>query len=122
MIHQNVIECWAYEHYLIYLYLCIADSDGLIEQKELDIICSNVCPSLGAARVRQLIKEVYIEYLAHTEEEIRKYIKENAARYLRTDVIRKKVLEHLKTLVDDEEGCEEQAMFAYIKNSISPGM
>ncbi|MFN3405503.1 MAG: hypothetical protein ACK40G_15490 [Cytophagaceae bacterium] len=120
MVHQNVTVNWVYEHYLAYLYLSIADSDCFISQNEMDNISCQAFKSLDSDRCRKLVKEVYIEFLSHTEEERRAYIKENAGKFLRTESIKTKVIHDLEELVEDkDEESEEQIMFRYIRKSIN---
>jgi kynurenine formamidase len=119
MIHQDVTTSWVFEHYLIYLYISIADCDCIVSDKELDKIRLNAFKALNPERTSVLIKEVYHEYRSHTPEEKRNYIKENAAKYLRTESIKTKVIEDLQHLTDADEDSEEQIMFRYIRKAIN---
>ncbi|HXA01590.1 MAG TPA: hypothetical protein VNW99_06355 [Cytophagaceae bacterium] len=119
MVHQDITTTWVFEHYLIYLYICIADCDCIVSDKELDNIRLNAFKALNPERASLLIKEVYIEYRSHTPEEKRNYIKENAAKYLRTESIRTKVIEDLHHLTNTDEASEEQIMFRYIRKVIN---
>jgi hypothetical protein len=120
MVHDNIISTWVYEHYLIYLSLSIADSDCMISESELDNIRCKSFPSLDQNRCTTLIKEVYREFWSHTEQERRNYISFNAPRFLRTDSIRHKVIQHLEVLIDtkDQES-EEYIMFRFIRKVIN---
>jgi hypothetical protein len=119
MIHQDITTTWVFEHYLIYLYISIADCDCIVSDKELDNIRLNAFKALNPERATPLIKEVYIEYRSHTPEEKRNYIKENAAKYLRAESIRTKVIEDLHQLTNTDEESEEQIMFRYIRKVIN---
>ncbi|MFL5728158.1 MAG: hypothetical protein ACJ75J_01620 [Cytophagaceae bacterium] len=119
MIHQDITTGWVFEHYLIYLYISIADCDCIISDKELDNIRLNAFKSLNEERASLLIKEVYIEYRSHTPEEKRNYIKENAAKYLRAEAIRNKVIEDLHNITNEDEESEERIMFRYIRKVIN---
>ncbi|MBX9852562.1 MAG: hypothetical protein K2X86_12515 [Cytophagaceae bacterium] len=120
MVHEKVVSNWVYEHYLIYLYLCIADSDCLISDHEIQAIRSRSFPMLHSERCNFLIQEVYQEFWSHSEEERRFYIKENAAKYLRTDIIKNKVIQHLQEMVlSKDEESEEYIMFRFIRKVIN---
>jgi hypothetical protein len=119
MIHQDITTTWVFEHYLIYLYISIADCDCIVSDKELDNIRLNAFKALNSERAAQLIKEVYIEYRSHTPEEKRNYIKENASRYLRAESIKAKVIEDLHLLTNEDEDSEERIMYRYIRKVIN---
>lgn len=124
MIHENVTTTWVYEHYLIYLYLCIADCNCVITDNELEDIRSKAIIAIDYSRCDSLMKEVYYEFRSHTEEEKREYIKENALRYLRTDSIRQRVISNLEESIQDKShDSDEVIMFRYIRmviNSLHP--
>lgn len=109
---------WVYEHYLVYLHLCIADSDCVVTERELSKIENSVFPLFDKARANSLVKEIYLEFIAHNEEEKRQIIQELAPKFLRTLSIRTKVLENLKGKLNQDEGCEEQLMFRFIESAI----
>ena len=46
MVNQEILKQWGYEHFVIYLYLCIADSDYNITDDEIDEIHEKVSKSL----------------------------------------------------------------------------
>jgi len=115
---RTTIE-WAYEHYFVYLHLCIADSDCIITDQELSRIQSSVFPHIDKERASSIIKKVYLEFIAHNDVEKKDLIKNLAPKYLRTLSIRKKVLDNLKSILSPDEECEEQQMYKYIENAIS---
>ena len=120
MIHENVTTAWVYEHYLIYLHLCIADCDCLISDNELENIKENAMTAIDYARCDSMMKEVYYEFRSHTEEERREFVKEYASRYLRTDAIRNKVIGNLENTIQDKApDSEEVIMFRYIRMVIN---
>lgn len=118
MVQQRTTIQWAYEHYFVYLHLCIADSDCVISENEFDKIRNAVFPSIDAERAEKLIKEVYIEFLAHNDFEKKETIRNLAPKYLRTAFVRQRVLQNLKAIVCKDEECEEQIMFRYIAQAI----
>ena len=120
MIHENVTNTWVYEHYLIYLYLCIADCDCIISDHELEDIRSKAINAIDYSRCDSLMKEVYYEFRSHTDEERREYVKDNAVRYLRTESIRKRVINNLEASIEDKPTDSEEAiMFRYIRMIIN---
>lgn len=118
MVQQRTTIQWAYEHYLVYLHLCIADSDCVICENEFDKIRSIVFPSIDVARASKLIKEVYIEFLAHNDQEKKNTIVELAPKYLRTISICQRVLKNLEASVNKDEESEEQIMYKFIEGAI----
>lgn len=119
MVQQRTTLDWAYEHYFVYLHLSIADSDCVICENEFEKIRSAVFPTINADRAARLIKEVYLEFLAHNEDEKKKTISEMAPKYLRTPSIRQRVLDNLKCIVNKDDESEEQIMFRYIEKAIN---
>ena len=120
MVHDNITTSWVYEHYLIYLHLCLADCDCVISNTELEDIRCKTFKTIEQERCSGLIKEVYQEFLSHTDPEKREYIKENAPRYLRTDSIRQKVIENLENFIGDKaDDSEEIIMFRFIRMIIN---
>lgn len=120
MVHTEVTQAWVYEHFLIYLYLSIADADCLISNEELDEIRKRAFKGLDEDRCSKLVREVFREYRSHTEDERKDYIRENVSKYLRTDSIRKKVISELQSVVPPsaDEGLE-LLMFRYIRKIIN---
>lgn len=106
----------------MYLYICIADVDCLISDKELNTIRDRVLSHLDEERCLKLCSEVFKEYRQHTEEERKEYIKENVPKFLRTDSIKRKVINDLADTVPENtinnDGLE-QVMFRYIRKVIN---
>ena len=119
MVQQRTTIQWAYEHYFVYLHLCIADSDCVISENEFEKIRNAVFLTIDKGRAEKLIKEVYIEFLAHNDFEKKETIKNLAPKYLRTVSVRQRVLQNLRSLANKDEECEEQIMFRYIEQAIA---
>lgn len=121
MVHQNVTMNWVYEHFLAYLHLSIADCDCIVSQKELNnLSCFTLLKNLSPERGLKLVKEVYIEFLSHTDEEKRAYIRENVSKFLRTESIKNRVIVDLEDAVlQKDEESEEYIMFRYIRKVIN---
>ena len=114
MIHQQSTGLLAYEHYFVYLHLCIADSDCVIKESEFDTIRKVVFPSIDKDRADKVVKQVYMEFLSHNDFEKKETIRNLSPKFLRTNSIREKVLASLTCITNKEEGCEELTMFRYI--------
>lgn len=121
MVHTDVTSTWVYEHFLMYLYICIADVDCLISDKELNMIQHKALGNLDRNRCAKLVAEVFREYRSHTEDERKEYIRANVPRYLRTEAIRKKVINNLSDILPPDQNADslEQVMFRYIRRIIN---
>ncbi|MCU0428672.1 MAG: hypothetical protein MUF42_01755 [Cytophagaceae bacterium] len=109
---------WVYEHYLVYLHLCIADADCLICEEEFESIRKAALPALDIQRAKSLIKEVHTHYLYQEERERRDSIVSLAPRFLRTESVRNRVLNQLETTANKNSESEEQMMLNYIRKTI----
>ncbi|MDB5272648.1 MAG: hypothetical protein JWO58_1015 [Chitinophagaceae bacterium] len=120
MIHTNIVSEWVYEHYLFYLFLCIADCDCFISDEEIQEIKEEAFKHWPSESVSALYKNVHNEFISHSEEEKTKFISDNAAHFLRTPIVRKKAIQHLIKMVPSEhDDCEEYVMFRYIRKVIN---
>jgi hypothetical protein len=120
MIRTNVVSEWVYEHYLFYLFLCIADCDCLISDEEVREIKQEAFKHWPAESVNALYKSVHNEFISHSEEDKTKFISDNAAHFLRTPIVRKKAIQHLERMVSTQNGDnEEYVMFRYIRKIIN---
>lgn len=119
MVHTEVITHWVYEHYLIYLYLCVADANCIISNIELSRIQQKAFKNLDEDRCSKLISEVFREYRSHSQEERKEYIRDNVNRFLRTDSIRKKVIGQLEETITEKSDSGECVMFRYIRRIIN---
>jgi hypothetical protein len=120
MIHTNVISGWVYEHYLFYLFLCIADCDCFISDEEISEIKQEAFKHWPSESISALYKTVHNEFISHSEEEKTKFISDNAGHFLRTPIVRKKAIQHLEKMVSTQDGDnEEYVMFRYIRKVIN---
>lgn len=109
---------WVYEHYLVYLHLCIADSDCLICEEEFEHIRKAALPALDMSRAKSLIKEVHTFYLYQEDRERRESIVSMAPRFLRTESVRTRVLNQLEGTTNKSSESEERMMLYYIRQTI----
>ncbi|MDF2457414.1 MAG: hypothetical protein K0R51_3407 [Cytophagaceae bacterium] len=120
MIHTNVVSGWVYEHYLFYLFLCIADCDCFISDEEVQEIKQEAFKHWPSESISALYKSVHTEFISHSEEEKTKFISDNAGHFLRTPIVRKKAIQHLEKMVSNQDGDnEEYVMFRYIRKVIN---
>lgn len=121
MIHTDITSSWVYEHFLMYLFICIADVDCLISDSELSTIQNKALANIDKQRCTKLVSEVFREYRSHTEDERKEYIKENVPKYLRTESIKQRVINSLSEIITDHSDSEdlEQIMFRYIRKIIN---
>lgn len=120
MIHSVSTLNWVYEHYLYYLCLCIADTDCVICDQDTKQIKSELFQRIDSDRLVLLQKEVYNEFLLHSENERMDFISENAPTFLRTQVIREKVIAQLKHISGEEdENNPAWIMFRFIRKVIN---
>jgi hypothetical protein len=120
MIHSVLTLNWVYEHYLYYLSLCIADTDCLVSDQDTKQIKSELFQCVDTDRLVLLQKEVYNEFLLHSEQERMDFISENAAQFLRTPIIREKVIALLQHISGEEdENNPAWIMFRFIRKVIN---
>jgi len=117
--HDEVIAVWVFEHYLMYLYLAIADADCLINKEKLEYIKKKVLKNINGERCAKLQQEVFKEFRENSESERKNYIKNNVTKYLRTDSIKKKVVQELSDILPTDEKSIEHVMFRYIRKIIA---
>jgi len=120
MVQSAIALNWVYEHYLYYLCLCIADSDCIVSDKDEKKIQCEVFKSVNPIRVKYLQQEVYREFLMHSETQKMEFISQNAPRFLRTPVIRQKVITQLEQFSGKEdENNPAWVMFRFIRRVIN---
>lgn len=120
MVHPTITSAWAFEHYLLYLCLCIADSDCCISDQDLESIRCEAFKSWEKERVRSLYQTVHNEYIYHSDKEKLQIIHDMAPQFLRTEIIRKKTLDHLDHLVEDHDpDSEAEVTYRYIRKVVN---
>lgn len=120
MVHPVTVLNWAYEHYLYYLCLSIADTDCVISESDTTRIKNELFPNVDSNRLKSLQREVSNEYLVHSDEERMAFIAENAGRFLRTTAIRARVIAQLENISGkDDENNPAWIMFRYIRKVIN---
>jgi hypothetical protein len=119
MIHTDVTASWVYEHYLAYLFICIADVEAILSIEQLENVRKRVFKNFDSDRCSRLVQEVFREYRSHTESERKAYIRDNVSRFLRTDNIRQRVINELSSVTSPDEDNLGQVMFRYIRKTIN---
>lgn len=120
MVHSVSTLNWVFEHYLYYLSLCIADTDCIVTEEDTQRITTEMFTCVDANRFKILQKEVYNEFLLHSEDERMDFISFNAAQFLRTPAIREKVIVQLQHISGEEdENNPAWVMFRFIRKVIN---
>ena len=124
MIDQEKVSKWTHDHFVIYLYLCIAKANYDISDKELDVIKEKIHHTLGIQKYNTpLINHVKKEMEEHSDYEKFQYIEKNLSRFI-PDQEKEKISKDLEDIVhadyDRDEGIEssEQAMLMFLKKII----
>ena len=118
---KEKLDHWVFEHFLVYLYLCIADSDYNITDDEIEEIESKLSTSFEEKKdFGNTIAEVLKEYKNHTDYEKTEYITEQVPIYCTTDEIKKKIIKGLEDVMaaDGIIKSVEVIMYRYIKKTI----
>jgi len=121
MVDNEKISDRDFNHFVIYLYLCIADSDYNITDDEVDEIENKLQNSiLEGVDCKKLISEVLKEFKHHTDYEKTSYISNNVKNYCTTDDIKKKIVQGLEDIMaaDGVIKSVEVIMYRYIKKTI----
>ena len=118
---QDKIAEWKFEHFLIYLYLCIADSDYNITDDEIEEIENKLKSNLLDDRdYTDMIAEVLREYKNHTDYEKTAYISSHVPKYCNDEETKKKIIKGLEDVMaaDGIIKSVEVIMYRYIKKTI----
>jgi len=120
MIEKEQVKNWKYEHFVIYLYLCIADSDYNITDDEIEEIHDKVSKTLDGGSYMKIITEVLREFKNHTDYEKTDIININVPIYCKDGSVKEKILKDLEDVMaaDGIVKSVEMIMFRYIKKAL----
>lgn len=120
MVDKNQINNWNYEHFVIYLYLCIADSDYNISDDEIEEIHDKVSKTLDGGNYMKTITEVLREFKNHTDYEKTDIISTYAEKYCKEEKVKEKILSDLEDVMEADGIIKsvEMIMFRYIKKTL----
>lgn len=120
MVDKEQVKNWKYEHFVIYLYLCIADSDYNITDDEIEEIHGKVSKILEGGNYMKTITEVLREFKNHTDYEKTDIINENASLYCKEESVKEKILKDLEDVMEADGIVKsvEMIMFRYIKKAL----
>lgn len=121
MINNNTINNWVYEHFVCYLYLCIADADYNISDDEIDKIHEKISRSLKHGKnYIKIIAEVLNEFKNHTDYERTDFINKNVKKYCIDSNTKSKIISDLEEIMEADGIIKsvEMIMFRYIKKTI----
>ena len=120
MVNKEFVKNWKYEHFVIYLYLCIADSDYNITDDEIEEIHDKVSKTLEGGSYMKTITEVLREFKNHTDYEKTDIINENANLYCKNLSVKTKILKDLEDIMEADGVIKsvEMIMYRYIKKAL----
>lgn len=120
MVDKSLTNNWSYEHFVIYLYLCIADSDYNITDDEIEEIHGKVSKTLENGNYMKAITEVLREFKNHTDYEKTDIIANYASHYCKNEEVRSKILADLEDVMEADGIIKsvEMIMFRYIKKTL----
>ena len=120
MIDKDQTKNWDYEHFVIYLYLCIADSDYNISDDEIEEIHQKVSKTLNNGNYMKTITEVLREFKNHTDYEKTDIIGSYASKYCTSETVKDKILGDLEDVMEADGIIKsvEMIMFRYIKKTL----
>ena len=121
MVDEAKIKEWDFNHFVVYLYLCIADSDYNITDDEVDEIEDKLQSTLlKGTNSKALISEVLKEFKHHTDYEKTANINENVSIHCSDEDIKKKIIQGLEDIMaaDGVIKSVEVIMYRYIKKTI----
>ena len=120
MIDKEQTKNWQYEHFVIYLYLCIADSDYNISDDEIEEIHDKVSKTLNSGNYMKTITEVLREFKNHTDYEKTDLVSNYAEKYCKDENVKNKILKDLEDVMEADGIIKsvEMIMFRYIKKTL----
>lgn len=121
MLDGDKISDWNFNHFVVYLYLCIADADYNITDDEVDEIENKLQNSLlEGVECKKIISEVLKEFKNHTDYEKTSFISKNVGIYCSTNDIKEKIIKGLEDIMSADGVIKsvEVIMYRYIKKTI----
>ncbi len=119
---NEIINNWDFNHFMIYLYLCIADSDYNITDDEIEEIEKKLQNNLlkDGEDSKKMIAEVLKEFKQHTDYEKTAFINENVKAYCTEESVKRKIITGLEDIMaaDGVIKSVEIIMYRYIKKTI----
>lgn len=109
---------WKFEHFVTYLYVCIAKADyNLVNEEIMEIYHKLERFNKNEEESKKLLQEVLNVYSFHSDTEIIQFIKTNCPKYCQTEDEKKKLMDDLEDIMEADGIIKEveMVMFRYIK-------
>lgn len=123
MINNKLIDkTWTKDHYMIYLYLCVANADYNMSDSELEKLHSKFDDREEDLdrNYSTYIKDVLREYKQHTDMEMNDFIIDYAQKFCNDSKSKEKVMSDLKEIIEADGIVKdvETIMYRNIKRMI----
>jgi len=121
-VNKGMIENeWTPEHFVIYLYLCIANADYNMADEELETLHDKFDGLDIESNYGTVIKDVMHEYKNHTDYETMQFISDYSDKFCQDDAKKEKILDDLKDIIEADGIVKdvETIMFRNIKKMLN---
>ena len=108
------MENWTREHFITYIFFCMAYSDEDMDIEELETIKTFVqsiveCKDLSSS----IIEDVKHEIITHNSEQKEDYIKNNINRFIKTEAGKQKLIQGIEEIIIADLSVETNEMEFY---------
>lgn len=108
------MENWTREHFITYIFFCMAYSDQSMDESELETIKSFVlsiveCNELSGS----IIEEVKTEIIHHSQEEKELYIEKNIEQFITSEEGKEKLIQGIEEIIIADLNVEADEMEFY---------
>ncbi len=123
MIHAEKTANWTKEHFVTYVYLCVAGADYSVDEEEIKEIHDKVIETLGSEDdFNKVIGEVQAEIKDHNDKDRMDFISDNVGTFLPSQEERKQVLEGIEDVIvaDGHVDSVEMVTYRFVKKALNP--
>lgn len=93
-------ESWGYNHFVIYLYLCVANADYNLADEEIETFHSKFDQlHIEDKDYGTVIKEVLQEYKNHSDKEMNEFIMDYSKKLCKENAQKVQILNDLKDII-----------------------
>ena len=108
------MENWTREHFITYIFFCMAYSDEDMDSEELETIKTFVqaiveCKDLSSS----IIENVKNEIVSHSKEKKETYIKDNINSFIKTEEGKQKLIQGIEEIIIADLSVETDEMDFY---------
>lgn len=108
------MENWTREHFITYIFFCIAYSDSSIDENEMDIINKFVMLSVDCDELSSsLIDDVKKVIVSHNQLQKEQYIEQNISRFIVTEAGKEKLITGIEEIIIADYNVESDEMEFY---------